>query len=85
MTKYLTIGTNQILADLHQPIRNGQIKPTGGLWATIHDPNYLNYNPWIEILSLHPHILFYKIRNLNTFEKINLSKPLKNGYFFVKF
>ena len=24
-------------------------------------------------------------RNLNTFEKINLSKPLKNGYFFVKF
>ncbi len=25
------------------------------------------------------------IRNLNTFEKINLSKPLKNGYFFVKF
>ena len=24
-------------------------------------------------------------RNLNTFEKINLIKPLKNGYFFVKF
>ena len=24
-------------------------------------------------------------RNLNTFEKINISKPLKNGYFFVKF
>ena len=27
----------------------------------------------------------YGNRNLNTFEKINLSKPLKNGYFFVKF
>ena len=26
-----------------------------------------------------------RTRNLNTFEKINLSKPLKNGYFFVKF
>ena len=25
------------------------------------------------------------LRNLNTFEKINISKPLKNGYFFVKF
>ncbi len=67
MTKYLTIGTNQILADLHQPIRNGQIKPTGGLWATIHDPNYPNYNPWIEILSLHPHILFYKTLHRNPF------------------
>lgn len=65
--QYLSVGTNQILADLHQPIRNGQIKPTGGLWATIHDPNYPNYNPWIEVLSIHPHILFYKNLHSNPF------------------
>lgn len=60
METYLSVGTNQILMDLHQPIKNGQSKPTGGLWATIHDTKYPNYNPWIDFLTYHPHILFYK-------------------------
>ena len=67
MQTYLTIGTNQILADLHQPIKNGQTKPTGGLWATLHNDNYPHYNPWIEFISIHPHILFYKNPHGNPF------------------
>lgn len=36
-------------------------------------------------VELHEKLNLTGARNLNTFEKINLSKPLKNGYFFVKF
>lgn len=60
MTTYLSVGTNKILKELEQPIKNGNPKPTGGLWATIHDETYPNYNPWIEFLSTKPYILFYK-------------------------
>lgn len=67
MTTYLSVGTNQILEDLHQPIKNGKPKPSGGLWATIYDKNYPNYNPWIEFLSITPHVLFYKRSKSNPF------------------
>ena len=67
MTTYLSVGTNKILKDLEQPIKNGNPKPTGGLWATIYDESYPNYNPWIEVLSTKPHILFYKNPKGNPF------------------
>ena len=68
MTTYLSVGTNKILKELEQPIKNGNPKPTGGLWTTIHDTRYPTYNPWIEFLSIHPHILFYKNAQGNPFQ-----------------
>lgn len=67
MTTYLSVGTNQLIKELHQPIKNGNPKPNGGLWATINDENYSNYNPWIEYLSINPHIIFYKNKKSNPF------------------
>ena len=65
--KYLSIGTDKLFADLHQPIKNGNIKPTGGLWATQYDANNPNYNIWLKYLSTNTHILFYKRPNTNPF------------------
>ena len=65
--KYLSVGTDQLFAELYQPIKNGNPKPTGGLWATEYDPKYPNYNVWVEFLSIQPHILFYKRTNGNPF------------------
>ena len=48
--------------------------------------NFFTLTPY-QITNVMIFLGFFALftRNLNTFEKINLSKPLKNGYFFVKF
>lgn len=57
---YLSIGTNNLSSDLFLEIKNSNgVKPIGGLWATIYDNRYSNYNEWVEYLCYHPHILFY--------------------------
>ena len=44
---YLSIGTKYISKSLFQPIKNGNgFKPYGGIWATIHNKKYKNYNPY---------------------------------------
>lgn len=60
MNKFISIGTDQILADLEQPIKNNGTKPIGGLWASPYYPEYPNYNPWMEYMLNNIHILFYK-------------------------
>ena len=50
---YLSIGTNSLSADLFLEIKNSDgVKPIGGLWATEHNNTNLNYNDWVEYLSL---------------------------------
>ena len=60
MNKFISIGTDQILADLEQPIKNNGTKPIGGLWASPYYSEYPNYNPWMEYMLNNIHILFYK-------------------------
>lgn len=56
---YLSIGTNYISKNLFQPIKNGNgYKPYGGIWATIHNKEYTNYNEWMDHVLLNPYILF---------------------------
>lgn len=56
---YLSIGTNYISKNLFQPIKNGNgYKPYGGIWATIHNKEYINYNEWMDHILLNPYILF---------------------------
>lgn len=64
MRTFLHIGTNYIFPEIIFPIRNTNgSKPNGGLWATVQDKDINNFNPWIEFLRFHPHILFYKYTN----------------------
>ena len=63
--EYLTVGTSDIKRDLFVPIKDGielSIKPTGGIWLTIHDSKYDNYNPWVDYLVNNPDVLFFKSR-----------------------
>ncbi len=62
MEKYLTVGTKEINTDLFMPIQNSAktIKPTGGLWLTKYNENFPNYNEWVDYLTSHPHLLFFK-------------------------
>lgn len=56
---YLSIGTNTLNKDLFLDIKNTNTsKPQGGIWATEHE--YPTYNPWVDYLCDHPHLLFYK-------------------------
>lgn len=56
---YLSIGTKYISKSLFQPIKNGNgFKPYGGIWATIHNKKYKNYNEWMDYVILNPYILF---------------------------
>lgn len=56
---YLSIGTKYISKSLFQPIKNGNgFKPYGGIWATIHNKEYKNYNEWMDYVILNPYILF---------------------------
>lgn len=58
---YLSVGTNKLSSELFLDIKNTTgVKPTGGLWATIYDMNYLNYNEWVDYLCENPHVLFYR-------------------------
>ena len=55
---YLSIGTKYISKSLFQPIKNGNgFKPYGGIWATIHNKKYKNYNEWMDYVILNPYIL----------------------------
>lgn len=67
MSTYLSVGCNIIVPELFQPIKNGNPKPSGGIWATPQDLSTLTYNSWVDFLSCYPNILFYKKRNSNPF------------------
>lgn len=78
MQNYLSIGTNFLAKDLEQPITNSSIKPSGGLWATIQDPENIKFNPWMEYLSMNPYVLFYKQKNGDPFKIPAVLITLKN-------
>lgn len=67
MLTYLSVGTAKILPELFKPIKNGNPKPTGGIWATKQNLDLLNYNDWVDFLSWNPSILFYKSKSENPF------------------
>lgn len=76
---YLSIGTNYISKDLFQPIKNGNgYKPYGGIWATIHNKEYINYNEWMDHILLNPYILF-NIDKTNPLEIPAVYITLKNN------
>ena len=79
MQNYLSIGTNFLAKDLEQPITNSSIKPSGGLWATIQDPENIKFNPWMEYLSMNPYVLFYKQKNGDPFKIPAVLITLKNN------
>lgn len=60
MHTFLSVGTSKIDTTLQRPIINGETKPKGGLWATEQDPQNTYYNTWINFLSTHLHLLYYK-------------------------
>lgn len=65
MEQYLSLGRSFIFTDKIRPIKNNGNKPNGGIWATVHNPEYKNFNLWIEYMSINPHILFYKHNSFN--------------------
>lgn len=83
MNTFLTVGTSTITEDLFLPIQDSmdeyQIKPSGGLWLTSHNPNYLNYNEWIEYLINNQHLLYFKNASEDTFKKEGAIVTLKNN------
>ncbi len=65
--EYLTVGTNKIRRKLFKPIEDRKgasyivnIKPTGGLWLTEYNPEYANYNEWIDYLIDNPNVMAFK-------------------------
>ncbi len=57
---YLSVGSSHISPELFLNVKNTDgSKPSGGIWATKHNPLYKSYNEWIDYLCNHPHILYY--------------------------
>jgi len=56
--KYIHIGTDNLSNDLFQDIKNNNLKPYGGLWASLEYNT--NYNAWAEYLTTHK--VFFKTR-----------------------
>ena len=68
--QYLTVGTSEIREDLFCKIEDtGTIKPKGGLWLTIYDPRYKNYNAWVDFILDDPITFFYKNRGTSIWEQ----------------
>ena len=65
--QYLSVGTNELQPNKFKSIKNGNPKPSGGLWTTQYNPNYTTYNEWVDYLARHPYILFYKENYINPF------------------
>jgi len=80
--KYLTVGTDKILKELFQPIKNpisnNEIKPTGGIWCTSFDPKLPNYNSWVDYLLENPHLLVHKNHFSSPFIQPSLMITLKD-------
>lgn len=63
MTKYLNLGLKQIDPSLFNPIKDNilnPLKPQGGLWFSLYNELYPNYNEWIDFITYKPSIYFYK-------------------------
>ena len=57
---YLSVGTNNLSTNLFLDIKNTEnIKPIGGLWATIQKMEFIHYNEWVDHLCSNPYILFF--------------------------
>ena len=70
--KYLTVGTRDITEELFRDIEDATIdslKPKGGLWLTVFDERYKNYNEWVDFILDEPVILFYKNRHNSIWEQ----------------
>lgn len=65
MEKFLSVGTaslnHQLFWPVDEPLNSKSIKPYGGLWLTLHEKDY--YNSWVDLLTSHPHLLFFKYEN----------------------
>lgn len=58
---YLSVGSNYISQELFLNIKNThKCKPSGGIWATVHNIEYTKYNEWVDFLCKYPHLLFYR-------------------------
>lgn len=60
MFTFLNVGSDLLLKDFFLPIKNDNIKPKGGLWATYQNERNVFFNEWVDYLSIKPYILFYK-------------------------
>ena len=58
---YLSVGKDIIEPEKFKPIINTEKqKPEGGFWATKHELKCICYNPWMDYITEHPHLIFYK-------------------------
>jgi len=65
---YLTVGTSEITRDLFRKVENAagdNMKPRGGLWLTIYNELYDDYNEWVDYLLEDSTAFYYKSRNYN--------------------
>ena len=58
--KYLNVGTSYLSKDLFLKIKNTEnLKPTGGIWASLYNEEYIDYNQWIDYICYNPYIIYY--------------------------